>query len=123
MNSKTLTLPDIGEVKIEKSRRNKDMRLKIKPPGIISVSMPVNADFKHAEKFVKEQKEWIKEHLENIKAKEIKKEIIDENTNFKTEKHTLKFHTHPKECFETKIRDNIIYDSPEQTWNIHHPAE
>jgi hypothetical protein len=118
MKSKTLTLPDIGEIKIEKSKRNKSIRLKVKPPGIVWVSMPVNANFNHAEKFIKEQQEWIKEKLEIARKQEIKKEIIDENTNFRTEKHTLKFHTYPRECFETKIRDNIINIYYYEGWDI-----
>ncbi len=116
--SKTLTLPDIGEIKIEKNCRNKNIRLKIKPPGIVWVSMPANADFNHAEKLIKEQQEWIKEKLEIARKQEIKKEIIDENTNFRTEKHTLKFHTYSRERFETKIRDNIINIYYYENWDI-----
>jgi len=69
-------------------------------------------------KFIKEQQEWIKEKLEIARKQEIKKEIIDENTNFRTEKHYLKFHTHHRECFETKIRDNIINIYYYEGWDI-----
>lgn len=118
MKSKTLNLPDIGEIKIEKSRRNKHINLKVKPPGIVWVSMPVNADFKQAEKFIKDKKDWIKESLENVKDKASKKEIIDENTNYRTDKHTLKFHTCARECVETKIRDNVVNIYYHENWDI-----
>ena len=118
MKSKILTLPDIGDIKIEKSRRNKHINLKIKPPGIVLISMPVNADFKQAEKFIKEKKDWIKEHLELVKDKAPRKEFIDESTNFRTEKHTLKFHTHAKECVETRIRNSVINIYYYESWNI-----
>ncbi|HSA06073.1 MAG TPA: SprT family zinc-dependent metalloprotease [Candidatus Gastranaerophilales bacterium] len=108
MSLKILRLPEIGEVIICKSKRNKRINLSVKPPGIIRLSMPEKADFKQAEKFVKSKKNWIKESIEKVKNINPQNDIIDEKTNFKTRNHILKFHTHKLKGVKCLLEDGII---------------
>ena len=104
----SLKLPEIGEIILQKKRQNKTIRLKIKPPGIVSVSLPYNIDFKKAEKFVKEKSDWIKKSLEKVKAVKKEPEIISQDTNFKTRHHCLKFHPHKSKNAQCKLDKGII---------------
>ncbi len=94
MSSKIIHLPEIGDIILAKSRQNKRLVLTIKPSGQVRVSLPARGCFKEAEKFVLNKKEWIQQSIEKVKSKSSPMEIIDENTNFMTGQHVLKFYPH-----------------------------
>jgi len=106
MTTKTLLLPEIGEVKLQKSRRNKYINLKVKSSGVVKVSLPRHASFKDAESFVREKQGWIKMTLEKIKSKVGKPELITQKTNYKTRKHRLEFHAGKR--LQCRLDDGVI---------------
>ena len=105
---KTSYLPEIGEVILRKNKLNKQINITIKPPGIINVTLPEKWDFKDAEEFVEENREWVLENLERIKNLKIPAEIIDEKTNYKTRHHTLYFKTHKSNKVHSKLHDGTV---------------
>lgn len=66
MDSKKINLSEIGEIVLQKSRRNKRLRLCIKSCGKIKVSIPEYCEFKQAEDFVKKHRDWIIRQLDRI---------------------------------------------------------
>ena len=119
MKSKIIYLSRIGEVTFRKSKRNKRINISIKPPGVVRVSLPEKGDFKHAEKFVESNIDWVLENIERIKNIKKPKEIIDEKTNYKTRHHTLYFQTHKLKRIYCKLHEgNIMVCYPEDA-SIH----
>jgi predicted metal-dependent hydrolase len=119
MASRTLYLPEIGEVNFRKSKRNIKINITIKPPGKINVSLPERLDFAHAEKFVRNNMTWVVENLERIRKIKRAPEIIDETTNYKTRRHTLCFLPHKSKKAQYELADNRIIICYPQDANIH----
>lgn len=56
---KQFTVKDVGQVTITKRRNSKNIRLTVKPPGRIQVSIPIYTSYKTALAFVTNNKKWI----------------------------------------------------------------
>ncbi|OGI00604.1 MAG: hypothetical protein A2Y25_07610 [Candidatus Melainabacteria bacterium GWF2_37_15] len=119
MKLKTIQMSQIGEVNFRKSKRNKKINITVKPPGIVRVSLPERGDFKHAEKFVQSNIDWILENIERVKNIKKPKEIIDEKTNYKTRHHTLYFQTHKAKKVQCKLHEGNIMVCYPETASIH----
>lgn len=59
MSSKSVQIPEIGSVRLRKSRRNKFIRLSVNHDGDIKVSMPPWVPFRVGVEFAKTKKKWI----------------------------------------------------------------
>lgn len=79
MNTKIIHSPEIGDITIKKNKRNKKIRLKVKPTGTVSVSMPYGVAFEQAEEFITAQRDWIIAQLKKIKENYKPPQFIDKN--------------------------------------------
>ena len=70
MKSKKVTIPGIGDILIQQSRRAKHMNLSVRPFRGIRVAVPRGVCFKSAEAFVRSKSKWILMHLPKMKAME-----------------------------------------------------
>ena len=70
MKSKRVTIPGIGDILIQQSRRAKNMNLSVRPFMGIRVAVPRGVSFKSAEAFVRSKSKWILTHLPKMKAME-----------------------------------------------------
>lgn len=68
---KTVEIPEIGEVQLQKHARSKSIRISIDSRGQIKVTMPRWTPYAAAIAFVRSKKTWI---LENVKTPEIIKD-------------------------------------------------
>lgn len=68
MPKKLISLAEVGEVTISKSRRNRNIRLSISPRGAIRVSMPPWIPFEIGVKFVQKNRDWIIKQLSQSKV-------------------------------------------------------
>lgn len=82
MNSKVIKMPEIGEIILQKSRRNNRLRLTINSRGKVRVSFPVRCEFKQAEDFVNNHMEWIAKNLEKVKTRKAPEDSKPENALF-----------------------------------------
>ena len=62
MSTKTVVIPDIGEVTLYKKRGNRSLRLSIGHNGKIRVSMPTWVPFAAGESFARSKADWISTH-------------------------------------------------------------
>ena len=67
MKSKTVELPNIGTVLIERSRRAKRISVTIRPFKGVRVAVPHGISFETAQSFAQSKAGWIKRHLGKIK--------------------------------------------------------
>ena len=61
--SMTITLPEVGDVLLERSYRAKHINISVKPPSKIRVAVPVGIDFEKARKFAEQREYWIVKQL------------------------------------------------------------
>ena len=61
--SKIITLPEVGDVLLERSYRAKHIIISVKPPSKIRVAVPVGIDFEKARKFAEQREYWIEKQL------------------------------------------------------------
>ena len=59
----TITLPEVGDVLLERSYRAKYINISVKPPSIIRVAVPVGVDFEKARKIAEQREYWIEKQL------------------------------------------------------------
>lgn len=62
MSSRTITLPDIGEITLYKRRSNRTIRLSMGDDGTVRVTLPYWVPYKAAERFALSKTEWIAQH-------------------------------------------------------------
>ena len=61
--SKTISLPKVGDVLLERSYRAKHINISVKPPKKIRVAVPVGVAFDKAHKFAKQKEYWIEKQI------------------------------------------------------------
>tara|TARA_A100001011_G_scaffold365058_1_gene416389 strand:+ start:110 stop:670 length:561 start_codon:yes stop_codon:yes gene_type:complete len=61
--SKIITLPNVGEVLLERSYRAMHINISVKPPKKIRVAVPVGVAFKKAHKLAKQKEHWIEKQI------------------------------------------------------------
>ena len=72
----TISLPDIGDVLLERSYRAKHINISVKPPSKVRVAVPVGIKFHKAQRIAEQQKDWIRNQIRkfsNSKAKRLDK--------------------------------------------------
>ena len=71
-----VTLPDIGDVLIERSNSAKHINISVKPSSKVRVAVPVGIKFDKAQKIAEQRKDWITNQIRrfsNSKAKRLDK--------------------------------------------------
>jgi len=108
MTKKILEIKDVGFIHLYKVKNAGNLRIILKPNKPPRVTVPFNVSFKTAEDFLHSKIFWLKENFEKIKKLENKKEIFDENTEFKTKYHTLTIKRHVFDFCKYKIKDGLL---------------
>ena len=60
---KIITLPNVGEVLLERSYRARHINISVKPPKKIRVAVPVGVAFEKAHKLAKQKEHWIEKQI------------------------------------------------------------
>jgi predicted metal-dependent hydrolase len=77
--SKAVHIKDIGEVRLERSRRARRITITVRPGKGVRVAVPQRTSFKNALQFVRTKKSWIKKHLAKIQTYEKQKQAFEDN--------------------------------------------
>ena len=109
MPEKIVHIENIGEVKIRKSKRSKNVTIALKPNIGIIVTLPYFLSYKYGLTVLEQKRSWIEKHLPKIKAIEQKTTIFDENSIFKTSKRQVIIKKHKSDKVITKINACSIY--------------
>lgn len=109
-----ITVPEIGEVELRKSKRARRLILKINQEGKAVVTLPSLVPYKAAEKFIEMHIGWIQENM-------AKQQPVDlEPGKSIGKKHVLKFQVSLKPLSKPKSHVGsdtvIITHAPEQEW-------
>ena len=76
----TISLPDVGDVLLERSYRAKHINISVKPPSKVRVAVPVGIKFDKAQQIAEQRKDWIRNQIRkysNSKAKRLDKRLTD----------------------------------------------
>ena len=103
-----INIDQIGPVSFIKSKRAKNLNIKLQPFKDVRVSVPTNMGYGEAEWIVEGKIDWIKQHQINIKNIESKQIVFDENSNYKTRFHSLHLVQTEKETIKIRVADNKI---------------
>lgn len=106
--SKIEEIGEIGKVNFVKSKRAKNLRISIKPFHGVKVTMPYYMSYKAARRFLDLKKNWVIKNLNEIKSKEVGKTFFNENTDFKTNLHTLKILREGEESLKSRLANDFI---------------
>ena len=109
MPEKIVHVENIGEVKIRKSKRCKNVTIALKPNKGIILTLPYFLSYKYGLTVLEKRKNWIEKHLPKIKAIEQKAIIFDENSIFRTSKRQVIIKKHSSDKVKTKIDTNSIH--------------
>lgn len=108
MSEKNIFLEDVGNVKVRKSKRSKNVSIALKPNIGIVLTLPYYVSYKYGLRVLEQRKEWILKHLPKIKAVEEKSTLFDESTDFKTRKRKLIISKHNSEKVKTLVTSETI---------------
>ena len=61
--STIITLPNVGDILLERSYRAKHINISVKSPKKIRVAVPVGVAFEKAHKFAKQKEYWIEKQI------------------------------------------------------------
>ena len=76
----TISLPDVGDVLLERSYRAKHINISVKPPSKVRIAVPVGIKFNKAQRIAEQRKDWIRNQIRkfsNSKAKRLDKRLTD----------------------------------------------
>lgn len=99
---KTEIYEDLGKVVFKKKSGVKRLIIRVKRSGEINVTVPFFISYKRAEEFLLGKKDWINKTRKKINI-EKRKNLIDENTNYKTFNHTLRIIRYDNKKLKKKI--------------------
>jgi predicted metal-dependent hydrolase len=103
MATKTVSIPDIGEVTLYKKRGNRSLRLSISHSGQVRVSLPYWLPYAAAEQFARSKAEWINANRHKTEA------IALEHGHAIGKAHRLYFEAGPESLkLSTRIEGNAI---------------
>jgi predicted metal-dependent hydrolase len=72
MAQKYVDLPGIGQVLLAKRKGSRNLRLTIRPDGVVRVGLPAWAPYSVGIKFAKDRTDWINRHLMNSQKPPLK---------------------------------------------------
>ena len=76
----TISLPDVGDVLLERSYRAKHINISVNPPSKVRVAVPIGIKFDKAQQIAEQRKDWIRNQIRkysNSKAKRLDKRLTD----------------------------------------------
>ena len=76
----TISLPNVGDVLLERSYRAKHINISVKPPSKVRVAVPVGIKFDKAQRIVEQRKDWIRNQIRkfsNSTAKRLDKRLTE----------------------------------------------
>lgn len=117
MISKSLLVPEIGTITIEKKKRQKSLRIRLHPDKGIFVSIPSYLSDAAAKEFVYRNLDWIKKKKELL-AKKKQTELFDLNSVFETNWHKLSVWQNGKDKSRISINNGVISVSLERDIEI-----
>jgi len=89
MGSRTLNIPDIGDIQLIKSDKAKNVSITIEPLEGVIVKLPRRCSYAAAEEVVFEKITWIRRNKKHVEIIEEQHTIFDDETIFKTREHEL----------------------------------
>ncbi|MBN1161880.1 MAG: M48 family metallopeptidase [Dehalococcoidales bacterium] len=78
-DSRLVQIEDIGEVKLERSKRARRIVITVRPGKGVRVAVPRYTSLKYALQFVRSKKSWIKKHMAKIQTYEKQKQVFEDN--------------------------------------------
>jgi predicted metal-dependent hydrolase len=108
-SSKTVFMPEIGDVLLSKNKQSRGISIKVKMGGKVTVTLPWRTAYSEAETFLIKKQEWIKEaivkmaHLSESKIKVYDKSIPNITLN-----HSLDIAIHESNQILLRVSGNII---------------
>jgi predicted metal-dependent hydrolase len=123
LSKEIIEIEGVGEVILLKSKRAKRIRITIKSGGIVRVTVPYLVSYRRAKGFVLEKQDWIRKHCQEQKEK-LDYTIFDEDTEFRTKLHALKFFREERDDFNCTITDKVIIVTiPKSTDILSHESQ
>jgi len=107
--TKIFALDGIGNIKLTKNSRYKNLKITVRPLQGVRVLIPPPVSFEEAEKFVHTKKEWIKRTIARIQHIEHNYTRFNENSTFQTREHRLRLLKHSKNTIQIIIKSRIIH--------------
>lgn len=108
MSEKIVYIKNIGNVKIRKNKRSKNVSIAIKPLNGVIVNLPYFLSYQYGIKIIEQKKQWIEKHLPKIQAIEKQNTIFTEDTAFSTRQRKLHIKKHDSNLVHTKVNSDII---------------
>lgn len=116
MPEKRFFIENIGNVKIRKSRRSKNISISIRPQKGVTVSLPYYLSYKYGLKILEQKRDWIEKQIPKVKAIEQQAFHFNENTHFNTQKRKIEITAHQSEkikAIKNNDRIQIFYPKSE----------
>jgi predicted metal-dependent hydrolase len=87
--SKTVHIPDIGEIKITRRRKCRRLCISVNKSKAVKVSIPYRVSFSEGEKFIFDKIDWIKKSLIKIDLAIKPNQLFDENSELRTRSRNI----------------------------------
>ncbi len=100
---------DIGPVSFIRNTRSRHIKISIRSPQEVKVSVPESISLKTAYEFVHNKRQWIIKQKNKLADFAEKLTVFDAQTDFRTREHALKLHTHEKSTIKTIINQEFIH--------------
>ena len=114
--SKTVFMPEIGDVLLSKNKLSKGISIKVKADRKVRVSLPWRASFSEAETFLIKKQDWIKAAVKKMaQLSDSKKTIFEQSQAKVTMFHGLEISTHESSQVLLRVSGNIISIKHPQT--------
>jgi hypothetical protein len=84
MKEKWISVEDIGQVKLVKNKRSKQLRITVKPSGEVRVSMPWYASYESGISFLMKRKEWVLDTLAHYQNHPLRQNSFQPGVLFQT---------------------------------------
>jgi len=108
-SSKTVFMPEIGDVLLSKNKQSKHISIKVKVNGNVKVSLPWRSSFSEAETFLIKKQEWIKDAVVKMKQLSVLKTVVyDKDLNNVTLNHHLEIRIHESNQVLLRVSGNVI---------------
>ena len=114
MITKQILIDEI-EIKFRKSKRAKNISIRIRPVDGVIVTFPRFSKIKNAENFVYQKLSWIKKNQIKIQKAQKSNTIFDRNKDYFTKFHKFRISLSGDKFFINKTRESIIVNVPNNT--------
>jgi predicted metal-dependent hydrolase len=122
MTEKITSIEGIGDVRLIRKARARQLRISVRAYGEVLVSIPWLYSFSRGEAFLEEKKEWVKKTKEKLEKRGIRKMTLEPGTLFSTRHY--KYQVLPlrtdrvKACVRTEEK-TVIIGYPENVSLLH----